>query len=128
MAELMKTLYPLVVVISIIGYLPQIQKLMFATRRAQNVSLSSWALWLVSGTLSLGYGVYVIQDFMFILTSGLGALFIYITFGLIIYNNYIRFEKPGHWRAKLRLFFGLGTHVKASAKSAKEVYPLKTEV
>lgn len=127
MAELMKALYPLVVVISIIGYLPQIQKLMFATRRAQNVSLSSWALWLVSGTLSLGYGVYVLEDLMFILTSALGALFIYITFGLIVYNNYIRFEEPGHLRAKFRLLFGLDKRIKTSVTPARQVLPLKTK-
>ena len=100
---------------------------MFATRRAQNVSLSSWALWLVSGTLSLGYGVYVLEDLMFILTSALGALFIYITFGLIVYNNYIRFEKPGHLRAKFRLLFGLDKRIKTSVTPARQVLPLKTK-
>lgn len=101
MSELISLLYPLVAVTTVLGYLPQIHKLLVATRRPQNVSLTSWVIWTFSGLISFAYGVAVLQDFMFALTAGLNAAFITITACLIAYNNYIRFEDKDDLKEKI---------------------------
>ncbi len=92
MEEIAGLLYPLVAIISIVGYAPQIKTLLFATRRPQNLSLSSWVIWLVSGVISLLYGVYQLQDSVFIFTAAVNLFLLTFTTGLIVYNRYIRFE------------------------------------
>ncbi len=85
-------LYPLVVAISIVGYLPQIKNLIHATSKPVNLSIHSWYIWCVSSFLSLGYGIFHLQDIMFVLTSIVGFLLIVGTTALIHYNLYVRFE------------------------------------
>lgn len=101
MAEFITILYPLVALATVIGYLPQIRKLIVATRRPQNVSLASWLIWTVSGFLAFAYAGIVLQDFMLSINAGLNAALITLTTGLIIYNNYIRFEDKDELKEKI---------------------------
>ena len=50
-------LYPVVVVISIVGYIPQIKSLITAKTCPDNISIHSWYIWTLSTFLTLGYGV-----------------------------------------------------------------------
>ena len=94
MESLVIILYPLVAVISTIGYLPQLKKLFFATRRPQNISLTSWYIWTLGSFISLLYGVYHLHDHLFILTCSINLFLVGLTTSLIVYNSYFRFEAP----------------------------------
>ena len=84
-------LYPVVVLVSIIGYIPQIKELIFAKQPLKGISISSWLIWLLSSGLSLGYGVFHLHDLMFCLTTGVATLLIAGTTALILYNRYFQF-------------------------------------
>ena len=92
METIAEFLYPLVAIISIICYAPQIRKLLFATRRPQNISISSWVIWTISACIALFYGVFSLHDPKFIAVSAINLLLVTFTTGLLLYNRYIRFE------------------------------------
>ena len=58
-------LYPLVPIIAIGGYLPQIYKIAKSKTSMGSVSLMTWLIWFCAWGISLGYGVFSLQDFMF---------------------------------------------------------------
>lgn len=84
-------LYPFVVFMSVIGYLPQLRNLIYARTKPDNISIYTWYIWCFTGLLTLGYAIFHIKDMMFIISSGLGALLILATTILIYYNLYYRF-------------------------------------
>jgi uncharacterized protein with PQ loop repeat len=94
MEEIIRYLYPAVTLVSIMGYIPQIYKLVIATRRPQNIALSSWSIWCVSSLVALLYGIYCLHDTVFIAMAFLGFAATVLTTILIVYNNFFRFEKP----------------------------------
>ena len=87
-------LYPLLTINTIIAYLPQIVQLIKAEKASDDISLTSWYLWLGGGVIALGYGLFHLQDFMFCLTTALNLLFMGAVVGLILYNRHIRFAEP----------------------------------
>ena len=91
-ASLFVFLYPLVVIISIVGYFPQIKNLIWTDTKPVNISIHSWYIWCLSGFLTLGYAVFHLKDLMFTLTSAVSFLLIVATTALIHYNLYYRFE------------------------------------
>lgn len=84
-------LYPLVAVLSCTAFLPQIVMLLRAETSQDQISLSSWAVWLVSCLISFGYGLYHLRDPMFCLTTGLSLSMIVCIIALVLYNRHIRF-------------------------------------
>lgn len=87
-------LYPLLTINTIIAYLPQIVQLMKAEKASDDISLTSWYLWIGGGVIALGYGLFHLQDFMFCLTTGLNLVFMGAVVGLILYNRHVRFVAP----------------------------------
>ena len=85
-------LYPLVAIISISAYLPQLKILICAKTPEDNISLSSWFLWMFSNIITFGYGFYHLQDFLFCLTIGTSLFLISLTICIILYNRHIRFN------------------------------------
>lgn len=87
-------LYPLVAVVSLAGYLPQVKALIFASSSPKNISVSMWFIWSIGSAISLGYGVFHLKDLMFSFVSGSTLLFCASITCLILYNRYIRFVGP----------------------------------
>ena len=84
MEAFLTTLYGLVGGISIAAYVPQIWGLMKATGRSEAFSISTWALWSFTGTVTAFYAAIVVKDLPFIVVSILNML------GIInrtIFNN-----------------------------------------
>ncbi|MCB1556726.1 MAG: hypothetical protein KDJ15_05370 [Alphaproteobacteria bacterium] len=92
MEQFFSLLYPLVAIISIVAYIPQIKTLLFATRSPQNISLSSWMMWVASSFLAFGYVATHVHDSMLCLTTGVNLGMVALTAGLVAYNRYIRFS------------------------------------
>lgn len=84
-------LYPLVALISILGYLPQIRSLLSAERQAQAMSIRCWVLWSVANFISFGYSTFALQDFLLSATSLLNMTMSLVVTVLIIYNRYVTF-------------------------------------
>ncbi|MBK66678.1 MAG: hypothetical protein CMP22_00935 [Rickettsiales bacterium] len=91
-ADIFVFLYPVVVLISIAGYLPQIKSLITATSEPDNISIHSWYIWGLSAFLTLGYGLSHLNDFMFNLTAAINFGFVAFTTILIYYNMHFRFS------------------------------------
>ncbi|MCB9989473.1 MAG: hypothetical protein H6868_09120 [Rhodospirillales bacterium] len=93
--QLFVFLYPVVAIITIIAYVPQIKTLITATSIPNNISLSSWLMWCCSNFLAFGYAMTHVQDMLLALVTGMNLLMVITTTALIAYNRYIRFaEKP----------------------------------
>lgn len=86
-------LYPLLTINTIIGYLPQIRQLIKATKPTDDISLSSWYLWILGSVIALGYGVFHLQDFMFCLTTSVNMVLMIAVVALVLYNNHLRFAQ-----------------------------------
>jgi len=91
MAKLFLAMYPLASLAYIIGYIPQILKLINAKSKPKNVSLSSWAVWFAGNIITLGYVHYHLSDWMMVLTTGLCLFLSLSVIGLTYYNMNYRF-------------------------------------
>lgn len=87
--------YPLVGIISLCAFIPQITALIKSTTSPANVSIKSWFLWTVTSIISFGYGVYILQDFMFCMMMGVTMVLNTVVISLILYKRYVVF---GHCR------------------------------
>lgn len=94
MEQLFVALYPLVAIVSLAAYIPQIMELVKAKNADDKISLKSWCLWIFTYTLTLGYGITHLKDPMFIATTIFGLAAIVTVVGLVTYNRYFRFSKP----------------------------------
>lgn len=66
MAESVFTaLYPLVFLIGLSGYLPQLYALITCRTSAESISLLTWFIWTSTWLISLGYGLTKLDDLMF---------------------------------------------------------------
>jgi hypothetical protein len=87
MGELFVYLYPLVTIISVLGYIPQIKSLIKTQSNCADIALSSWYLWTVSSLISIGYGLFHIKDVMFIITCTISFILIASVTALILYRR-----------------------------------------
>lgn len=93
METLFVVLYPLVAVLATVGYLPQIIRLLRAQCPEDKMSLLAWGTWVITYAISLGYGVFHLQDTMYIVVTALGLVCICIICLLLLYNRHVRFRK-----------------------------------
>ncbi|MCB1538152.1 MAG: hypothetical protein H6865_08330 [Rhodospirillales bacterium] len=84
-------LYPLVGVVSLMGYMPQIWRLIRAKTLESEISLHSWMTWVGTYCISLGYAALHLRDFMLILTVVLNLAATVAVVGLVLYNRHVRF-------------------------------------
>lgn len=84
-------LYPLVGVATVFGYMPQIIALIRSNTPQDGLALSSWVLWVVTQTITVGYGVFQLNDWMFIVSSTASLVMMLAVVVLVVYNRHIRF-------------------------------------
>lgn len=87
MDQLFVYFYPMVTVISIMAYLPQIKSLMTVKSSCSEIALSSWYLWMFSSAISIGYGAFHLKDFMFTLTCAVSFVLMAAVVGLVLYRR-----------------------------------------
>lgn len=83
--------YPLVGFISLCAFIPQIKALLNAETSPVNVSIKSWLLWTLSSLIGFGYGVYVLEDLMFCLITGVTLALDFFVLFLVLYRRYVTF-------------------------------------
>lgn len=87
MEMLFMSLYPLVAIISIVAYVPQVMSLI-KTDDVDSFSLSAWVMWMVGAGISMGYGTYCLKDFMFCTAAGIGFGFTTLIVLIVVYKRY----------------------------------------
>lgn len=92
MAKLFMTLYPLAGLSYILGYIPQIIKLIKADSPPRNLSMGSWYIWMGGNILTIGYAHYHLSDMMLVLTSLLCFSLTVVVVVLSYYNAHYRFN------------------------------------
>lgn len=92
MSHVFAMLYPLVTLLSISGYLPQIWNLIRASSPNDSFALSGWVTWIATSGISLGYGIFHLKDLMFCITTGSSLVLITAVVGLVLYNRHYRFR------------------------------------
>ncbi len=92
MEHLFSYLYPSVMAISIVGFIPQIRSLLFAKTKPDNISLSTWVMWSFGTFIAFGYAVTNLHDPALAQTLGINFILTVVTALLIAYNRYVRFE------------------------------------
>ena len=86
--------YSLVALINVVSYFPQIVSLVKADARSVNVSIASWLMWAFSYVLSVGYGIFCLNDMKFVVVSGVSLVMVLSVTILLIHNIYYRFHHP----------------------------------
>ena len=89
---LFELLYPIVPIIAVIGYGPQIYKVLKATDDIRNFSLLTWSVWLGTWIIGFGYSSISVGDVMLSLTAGINAVLHLVLIGIVCYkrNAYIK--------------------------------------
>lgn len=81
--------YSIVVIITVIGYMPQVIKLWKSKyKKDSHTSINSWIVWLNSSIIFLVYGFYYIDDWRFLILTSINLLFNIIVILLILLNRY----------------------------------------
>ena len=92
LAHLIAVLFALTGFVSIVGYLPQLYTLLRSTGRSIAVSIHTWIIWTADSVIALLYGIFELQDTLYI------AIVTFDVFGsggilaLTIYNRFFRFK------------------------------------
>ena len=73
MANIFLLIYPLVALSNLCAFLPQILKLVNSDS-IEGISLVSWVIWLTNSSISLGYGLYHLNDMLFVSTQSLSVI------------------------------------------------------
>ena len=66
MTTLITIAYIVMTGIALYGYWPQIKLLLTCTGPARDVSLQTWSVWALDGFVGVAYGVYQLEDAVFI--------------------------------------------------------------
>lgn len=80
-------LYPLVFLIGLAGYIPQIVRLVRDDSPALNISLMTWFIWTFATAISLGYGITKLHDVMFCVVTATNLLAHMLIIMLVIYRR-----------------------------------------
>lgn len=80
-------LYPVVPLVGLAGYGPQIIKLARTRTIPDSISLSSWYIWTLTWIISLGYAAFVLMDFLLIVTFTLNLICNSIVIGITLYKQ-----------------------------------------
>lgn len=79
--------YSFIPLVGMMGYVPQIKTLLLPETRGFSISLSTWFLWLATWIISLGYGVFCLEDFLFSLTSTMNIAGHILVISLVLYKR-----------------------------------------
>ena len=88
MENIFVSLYSFIPLIGLCGYLPQIRTLFYSKSGAESISLSTWTLWMGTWMISLGYGIFSLQDFLFSSTCVMNIIGHSTIIAMVIYKRH----------------------------------------
>jgi len=95
-AEFFTFMYPIVPLVGITGYLPQMINLFKTNEAPKSISLLTWMIWTSTWMVSFGYAVFSVQDLLFATTSGMNLVGHLFIIALAVYkrHKYDENKKP----------------------------------
>ena len=81
-------LYPVVPLVGLAGFIPQISTLLRTQDTPSSISLSTWSMWTLTWLISFGYAVCAIQDVLFAITAGLNLIGHILIVGLTMFKRH----------------------------------------
>lgn len=88
MEYLFSSLYPFLFVIALMGFGPQIYKLLTDKTSAAGFSFTTWIIWTFGWGISLGYGMTKLQDTMFCIVAAVNLAAHLLILGIMAYRRY----------------------------------------
>lgn len=85
--ELFTSLYPIVPLVGLMGFLPQVMTLLKAREAPVSLSLSTWFIWTATWIISFGYAVFALHDALFAATAGMNLAGHIAIIGLTVYKR-----------------------------------------
>ena len=85
-------LYPLVSLLSVYAYMPQIRLLLRAEGASQDMSMRSWLLWVIGASVTFGYAWSCGHDASFRFISFVSMILTLSIFSILAYNRLVRFR------------------------------------
>jgi uncharacterized protein with PQ loop repeat len=98
-------MYPMVGLISLFAFIPQIISLIKAVTPPVNVSIRSWLLWTIGAFISLGYGYFYLEDLMYIVTCGMNFALDLLVVLLLIHRRFVIFGQCANLYHALTEYF-----------------------
>ncbi|MDP7141687.1 MAG: hypothetical protein QF692_02015 [Alphaproteobacteria bacterium] len=93
--EFFTYIYPVVPLVGLIGFLPQMITLLKLSDVPKSISLMTWYIWTATWAISFGYAVFALQDGLFALTSGMNLVCHVLIISVTLYkrNRYLAREE-----------------------------------
>ena len=85
--QILMFLYAGVNLITLIAYLPTLRDI--CIRKKASANAMSYLLWALSNCISLLYGLFILNDFLFIAVSGINFIACFVVFLLSVRLNYL---------------------------------------
>lgn len=86
-AELFTLLYPIVPLVGLAGYVPQIIVLARMREAPRSISMVTWFVWLSTWVIGLGYAVFALQDLLLSITCGMNVAGHLLVIGMTFYKR-----------------------------------------
>lgn len=80
-------LYPIVPIIAVGGYCPQLYAAFKSSTRMDSISLTTWSIWLFAWSVAFGYSAITIADAMLTFTAAVNILCHVLLIGMIVYKR-----------------------------------------
>lgn len=81
-------------IVTLIGYLPQIWKLITSTGRSKAMSLNTWVIWMGTSSIAFLYALSIAKDPIMMFTMGANVAGCGTIVLLTLYNRHVRFRDP----------------------------------
>lgn len=94
--------YSIVGFIALVGYVPQILKLIRSDGQSQDISINTWAIWSFEALVAVCYAVWVLQDLLTVVIFGFDVVCSFLILSLAIYNRVCNDEDISDTAIKLK--------------------------
>jgi hypothetical protein len=103
-ADFFSLMYPIVPLVGLAGFLPQVITLLRTREAPISISLSTWFVWTMTWVISFGYAAFVLHDVLFAATAGMNIVGHIVIIGLTIYKRqkYSQTQSQGRFSVAAR--------------------------
>lgn len=111
--------YSIVPVIAVTGFIPQIIKLIKDAEARKTSALGTWIIWNIACLASVLYAVFIIEDFLFLVTAGINLACHMVVLSVILKDRIGRnlFSKGASASEMAYVVAGVNPQQKAHAHS-----------
>ena len=86
-ASIIDWLYATIVIIAVFGYIPQLIRLWKSEGDSNDISITTWLIWLYTWIVGLLYGIIELQDLKFTIVASINLIGHLAVIGLTLRNR-----------------------------------------